>query len=400
MQRRTALKLAAALLASSALGGVAHAQDGVIKFGLSAPKTGPLAGGAEVTQWPTARLWVHDVNAAGGIKVGDKMLKVELIEYDDRTSNEEAVKNIQRLATVDKVDFIIAPYGTGINIATAPIIAKYGYPHVAVSAVTDSVDEFVSRWPNSFWTLGTSSGFASSVADLLKQMRDDGQIGNKVAMVNVADAFGIELAAAGKPALEKAGFEIVYETSYPLGTQDVAPIVSAAAAASPDAFVAFSYPPDTFALTGQAKLANLNVKAFYTGVATCFPAFAKAFGSAANGVLGAGGIDPDTPDMTDYYKRHKEVTGVDADYWAGPVTYVSLQILQQAIEAAGTTDKAAVIEKLKTGTFKTIMGDKKFDNNVLRQFWTVGQWQDGVFHGVASTGLEGAVKPIVKQGWN
>ena len=27
------------------------------------------------------------------------------------TSNEEAIKNIQRLATVDKVDFIIPPYG-------------------------------------------------------------------------------------------------------------------------------------------------------------------------------------------------------------------------------------------------------------------------------------------------
>ncbi|MHA1190252.1 MAG: ABC transporter substrate-binding protein, partial [Alphaproteobacteria bacterium] len=132
--------MAGALLAGALLIGGAGAQD-VIKIGASAPKTGPLAGGAAVTHWPALRLWVKTVNDAGGIQVGGERRKIELIELDDRTSNEDAVKNIQRLATVDKVDFIIAPYGTGINIATAPLIAKHGYPHIAVTAITDKVDE-------------------------------------------------------------------------------------------------------------------------------------------------------------------------------------------------------------------------------------------------------------------
>ena len=72
-------------------------------------------------------------------------------------------------------------------------------------------------------------------------------------MVNVADAFGIELAEAARPIFKKAGFEIVYDRSYPLGTQDLSPVVKGAKAANPDAFVAWSYPPDTFALTEQAQ---------------------------------------------------------------------------------------------------------------------------------------------------
>jgi branched-chain amino acid transport system substrate-binding protein len=400
MKRRTVLKLAASLLLGAGLVcGQAHAQD-VLKIGASAAKTGPLAGGAAVTHWPNIQLWAHNVNEAGGIKVGDKQMKVEIIEYDDRTSGEEAVKNIQRLINVDKADFIIAPYGTGLNLAAAPLMAKSGYPHIAVTAVTDKADEFVSRWPNSFWTLGTSTAFAHSVADVLKKLRDAGTIGNKVAVVNVADAFGIELANAGKPALKEAGFDIVYDTSYPLGTQDLAPVISEAKKAAPDAFVAFSYPPDTFALTDQAKLAGLDVKAFYVGVATAFPAYAGKFGKSAEGVLGAGGVNPDTEEMQAYYKAHKEVTGQAADYWASPVMYASLQILQQAIERAGTIDRAKVIEQLKDGSFDTVMGKITFDGNINRHFWTVGQWQDGVFQGVASTGVGGEKAAVAKGGWN
>jgi branched-chain amino acid transport system substrate-binding protein len=82
-----------------------------------------------------------------------------------------------------------------------------------------------------------------------------------------------------------------------------------------------------------------------------------------------------------------------------PVTYAGLQVLEQAIEAAGTKDRAAVIEAIKSGSFDTVMGEISFENNVNRTLWTVGQWQDGVFYGVAANGLEGAKAPVKKEGW-
>ena len=92
-------------------------------------------------------------------------------------------------------------------------------------------------------------------------------------MVNVGDDFGIELANAGRPLFKEAGFEIVYDKSYPLGTQDYTPVIKAANAANPDAFVAWSYPPDTFGLADAAKIENLNVKAYYSAVGTAFQGF-------------------------------------------------------------------------------------------------------------------------------
>ena len=399
MKRRTLLKTTAgAIIAAGLMAGSAYAQD-TIRIGASGPKTGPLAGGGAVTYWPAIQLWVHDVNERGGIDVGGKKMKVELIEYDDKTSNEEAIKNYQRLMTVDKVDFVIPPYGTGINLAVAPLIAKNGYPHIAVTAVADGLDAFVERWPNTFWTLGTSEGMANGIVDLLKKMKDEGTINSKLALVSVADAFGIEMSKTAKPAFEAAGFEIVYESSYPLTQQDFAPIISAAKNAGPDSFVAFSYPGDTFGLTQQATIADLPVKAYYTGVATAFPGFAKANGAAAEGVLGIGGVNADDSKIQDFIKRQKEVTDVEPDYWASPVQYASLEVLEQAITAAGSLDKEAVIKAIGEGSFDTIMGPWKFENNIITKFWTVGQWQDGHFKGVASTGLDGAVPTVLKKGW-
>jgi branched-chain amino acid transport system substrate-binding protein len=402
VERRTTLKAALAATFAGTLvalaGGTVHAAD-PIKIGAVAPKTGPLAAGAAVTHWPNIQLWAHQVNARGGLKMKDgTRRKVEIIEIDDRTNPGETIKAVQRLATQDKADFILAPYSTGLNLAAAPIFAKYGYPQITSTSITDKSAELTKRYPGIFFALGTTTALANSVAEIIAKLHAEGKIGNKVAMVNVADAFGIELAESARPIFKGAGLEIVYDKSYPLGTQDLSPIVKGAKATNPDAFVAWSYPPDTFGLTAQSKIEGLNVKAFYTAVATAFPVYAAKFGPSVQGVLGAGGVNPDTPEMKAYYAEHKKVTGKDADYWASPVMYGTLQVLEQSIEAVGL-DRNAVTDHIKKTTFKTVMGPWKFVNQSIHDFWTVGQWQNGMFYGVASTGLPGAKPVVTKTGW-
>ncbi|MBY4891815.1 amino acid ABC transporter substrate-binding protein [Rhodobacteraceae bacterium N5(2021)] len=398
MNRRPFLKLTSAIAIAAALTGTAAAAD-TIRIGAVAPRTGPLAGGATVTQWPSIELWVHQVNEAGGLNVDGEMMLIELIEYDDQTNPGETIRAVQRLATQDNAHFIIAPYGTGLNLAAAPLFDRYGYPQIAVSAITDQQGALAEQFPNMFFTLGTTTALASDLVDVLEGMRDAGDLGNRVAMVNVADAFGIELATAARPLFEEAGFEIVYDTSYPLGTQDLSPVINGAAAAEPDAFVAWSYPPDTFGLTEQAMIAGLDVDAFYTAVATPFPGYGARFGPAAEGVLGAGGVNPDSEAFQAYAAAHLEVTGAEPDYWASATTYASLEILAQSIEAVGL-DRAEVSDYLREATFETILGPISFDeNNSNAAFWTVGQWQGGVFRGVASRDRDGAVPVILKDGW-
>lgn len=400
MIRRSLMKLAAAgLVASSAfVASAAGAQD-VIKLGAIAPKTGPLAGGAVVTQWPNVQLWVEQVNARGGLDVGGKKMTIELIEYDDKTNPGEHIKLAQRLAEQDQVDFVVAPYGTGFNIATAPIYGRYGYPMIAVSAITDKMEELTERYPNLFFTLGTTTAFVDGVKEILVEQREAGAIGNEIAMVNVADAFGIELADRARELFTEAGFELVYDKSYPLGTPDLSPVMKGAKDSGAKAFVAWSYPPDSFGLAEQAIIEDLDVSVYYSAVATSFPAFSGAYGGKINNVLGAGGTNVDDPKVAEYRDAHLEVTGKVPDYWASANTYAALQILEQAIEGAGTLDRDVVTQYIKDNSFDTVMGDLSFENNVSHTFWSVGQWQDGVFRGVKGSNVDGAVPVRLKEGW-
>jgi branched-chain amino acid transport system substrate-binding protein len=401
MQAKSLWKFAVAGALTAVLGTSAvdrtYAAD-PIKVGVVGAKTGPQAGGAAVSHYPNFQLWAHNVNARGGLKLKEGQRKIEIIEYDDRTQPAETIKAVERLATVDKADLIMAAYGTGFNLAAAPIFDKYGYPQLTVAALTDKIDELTQRYKGIFFFIGNTSAYAESVADVLKQLNAEGKIGKRVAVVNVADTFGIELANAGREAFKKAGLEIVFDRSYPLGTQDLAPVIKSVKAASPDAFVAWSYPPDTFALAEQAKIEGLNVKVYYSAVATAFPGFAQKFGSSAENILGAGGVSY-TPAIKKYMEDHEKVTGVKPDYWASSVYYAMLEVLEQSIEAVGTLDRKAITDYIKSHTFQTLIGEVDIRSQSRKNFWTVGQWQNGVFEAVKGVKMpEG--KPIrMKTGW-
>ena len=279
-----------------------------------------------------------------------------------------------------------------------PTFAKYGYPQLAESCVTDQAPALIKKYPGLFVFQQSTTTFAKGAITVLKQLKDGGQIGNKVSVVNVGDDFGIELANAGRPLFKEAGFEIVYDKSYPLGTQDYAPVMKAAKAANPDAFVAWSYPPDTFGLADQAKIEGLNVKAYYSAVATAYQGFAQKFGPAAENVLGAGGM-VDTPQVRDFYKRHKEVTGIDADYWGSPFYYASLEVLTQSIEAVGSMDREAIAAHIRDRKFKTFLGELSLPGQIIDKVYTVGQWQGGFFRAVAGVGFSDYAQVNLKTSW-
>ena len=398
MRRREFLKYSAATAVTAPFVRVARADSNVLKVGVVGPKTGPLAPGAAVTHFPPWRLWAHEVNARGGLKLKSGQAKIELVEYDDRTQPPETIKAVERLATVDKADWIGGVFATGFNLATAPTFAKYGYPQLALSCVTDQAPALIKKYPGLFVFQQSTTTFAKGAIGVLNKLKDSGQIGNKVAVVNVGDDFGIELANAGRPLFKEAGFEIVYDKSYPLGTQDYSPVIKAAKAANPDAFVAWSYPPDTFGLAEQAKIEGLNVKAYYSAVATAFQGFSQKFGPAAENVLGAGGI-VDTPEVHDYYRRHKEVTGIDGDYWGNPFYYASLEVLAQSIEAVGSMDREAIAAHLRGRSFKTFLGELSLPGQVLDKVYTVGQWHNGFFNAVAGVGFSDYAQVNLKASW-
>ncbi len=393
-KRWSTAAFAAAIFGMMACGTAALGQTPKsIRIGYAISLSGPNAAGAGITVLPNYRLWVKEVNAAGGImlKSVGKRVPIEVIEYDDHSNEDDTVKAVERLITQDKVDFILPPWGTGLNLAVGPLLNRAGYPHLAVTAMSDKAPELGKLWPNSFWFLGTSTGAAQAFVDTVSKLHAAGKIGGRMAMLSVADEFGTELAKAARGVLRKSDFELVYDRSYPVDDlQDMRPIMAEVKQLNPDVFVAFSYPPDTMAITEQARALSFNPKVFYTAVGTAFPMYKQRFGADVEGVMGIGGWNPDAPGSRDYVKRHVAITGQEPDGWASPITYASLQMLQEAIERVGKIDRAAVIKELQTGTFQTIVGPIKLKDNLYTDTWYLGQWQNGEYYGISPATLPGA----------
>ncbi|MFB9173321.1 amino acid ABC transporter substrate-binding protein [Roseibium salinum] len=396
-RRRAMGALLAATAASLTLAAasVSWAQEQTVKIGYAIAKTGPNATGAGITTLPNYKMWVEEVNAAGGLSLPDGSKRmIEVIEYDDRSSNEDLVRAIERLATQDEVDLILPPWGTGPNLAIAPLMDRFGYPQLAVTAVTDKAPEFAARWKRSFWMLGGGHDYAEGLAAVLKSARDAGHINGKIAMVSVADGFGIDLVNGARPAFEEAGFEIAYDKSYPLGTSDFAALMNEAKETGADSFVAFSYPPGSFGMTKTAQSAGYNPKVFYIGVGGAFPIYPGIANDKPAGVMSIGGVNAASPEIQAYFERHMESAGAPPDSWASAITYVSLQMLEQAVERVGL-DHEKLAGELSSGTFDTLIGEVKLEDNQLRDLWWVGQWQDGSFRGIDPAGKDGAAEPII-----
>lgn len=199
MNKRQVFLLAIATAMIAGAPDFAAAQDR-IRVGYAISKSSPNAGGATITQIPNYEMWVKDVNAKGGLMLSSigKRVPIEVVEDDDRSNTEEAIRAVERLITQDKVDLPFPPWGTGLNLAVGPVFNKYGYPQLAFSAVTDRAPELAKRWPNSFWLRGTSTQYVDSLVAFLKKLRDDGKINGNVAMISVADGFGIDLSGAAR----------------------------------------------------------------------------------------------------------------------------------------------------------------------------------------------------------
>ena len=342
--------------------------------------SGPNAPAAALSQVPSYDLWAADVNAAGGIYVKefDKKIPVEILRYDDTSDVGTAVQLTEKLIVEDKVNFVLPPWGTASNFAIAPVVSEYTMPTLGCTVGSKQLADEADKYPSFFTVLNQAPEQGAALVEVMKEL------GVKtVAIIHHTDLHGIEFAEVVEPLLKDGGFDIVLNKTYPPGASDLSQLLREAKDANPDAFLAFSYPPETFLMTGQMREIGFNPKMFYATVGIAFPVYRDAIagGGAAEGVMGAGTWNPMVSDASKgYFDRHVAMAGAEPDRWASAACYASGQILQQAIEAAGTLDPAAVQKAITDGEFDTILGKVKFKNHFNVTYpGNIGQWQNGEF---------------------
>ena len=98
-----------------------------IRIGAARPISGVNALFEQAHFGPAYKLWVQDVNAAGGLNVAGKKLPIEMTVYDDQSDLDTSMRLLTKLMEEDKVDFVFAPTSTAFLFAAAGVANAHSY---------------------------------------------------------------------------------------------------------------------------------------------------------------------------------------------------------------------------------------------------------------------------------
>ena len=106
------------------------AAEAPIKVGINAPLTGDIPKVGEGTKF-AARMWLSDIEAAGGLKVGDKTYPVELAIEDNESKAESAVKANTKMITEDEVLVIVGPQSSKQAVPAGGVADNWKTPMIS-----------------------------------------------------------------------------------------------------------------------------------------------------------------------------------------------------------------------------------------------------------------------------
>jgi len=356
--------LASTVAAALALGGTvatpAQAQD-VIKIGAPLPLTGALSPEG-LKQQRGYNLWAETANAAGGIKVGGKPYKVEMVYVDYASNTPRAVQVAERLITEDKVNFLFAPFGSGAAKAASGVSEKYGIPTIAATA--SSAQVYDQGYKYLFGTFTPNETLTEPLAQIVA--KGDPSV-KKVAILARNDLLTLSLAQLLETAAKANGMEVVMFERYAIGSMDHASAITQMRAAKPDWVFATGYINDLILIRKQMADQGVNPKVLSMIAGPAYKEFADATGPLAENVSSASWWHPavrykgaDLFGSTEAFNAAFEKKYNAVPDYAEASAAAAGAILQLAIEKAGSIDPTKVRDALAGMDAVTFYGPVKF----------------------------------------
>lgn len=343
-----------AAAAAIVVAGSAGAEQ-TVRIGYSIAKTGLYAVATPVQQ-QAYDLWREQINAAGGLAIaGGGKRKIEFVTYDDQSEPSKAAQIYERLITADKVDLLLAPWGTATHIAVAPVVQKHRFPLVGATASSTLLRDlgvtymwFIEPLPDQYGD------------DMAKMLKGLGY--KRIAILTMQLPLALETKKFLLPALQKEGIAVVFNQEYPPDIKDMTGMLSAVKAATPDAIVGLSYPGDSILYMQTARELGLTATFQFLEIGPTEPFFVSKFGDNLDGIVTLGHWSPDQakwPKAKPFFEAYKAKFKEAPDYLDSVSSYMSAEILAAAVAKVGL-DKAKIRNMIATETFETINGPVKF----------------------------------------
>ena len=383
IERRTFNKLALAGAATS-IAGSARAQAKPLTIGFGMALTGGLApnGKAALLAMQIAE---EDINARGGI-LGRP---VKLVYYDDQSNPSTVPGLYTKLLDVDKVDIVVSGYATNMVAPAMPIVMQKDRTFFSLLGLAVNSEFHYPRYFSITPTGGPKpkESFAEGFFAVAAEQNPKPQT---LAMVGADAEFPRNAMEGARAQAKQYGLKIVYDKTYPPTTADYTPIVRAVAATNPDIFLACSYPPDSVGIIRATSETGFKPKLYGGGmVGLQATAIKTQLGPLLNGIVvydfwlpWAGFASDEGREFVKKYQTKSAAAGVDLlGYYLPPFGYALMQVVEQAVKGAGGTDDAKLAEFARKNTFKTVVGDIKFNAE--------GEWETAQVMAVQFQGVKG-----------
>jgi branched-chain amino acid transport system substrate-binding protein len=351
--------------------------SGSIKIGVSLSLTGDNSADGQATKrgYDT---WEAYVNSHGGL-LGHQ---VQMVYYDDATKQAQTRANYEKLVSVDKVNFVLGPFGDPQTVTGAEVARQHHMLFLEGSGTGPEV--FHNGLDNLFSVSPSATAYFSSFTHYILSLPADMRPAT-AAYATSDDSFTQPQIDTARAALEKGGIKTALYTVYSAENADPTGPAQKVVGSHADIVLL-----GTIGLQDCQAYLKTFLQQHYNPklvVAAAGPDQGQTFIDAIGKNNTEGLIVPNDgwwPEARNYQNPDfvKEITSKyniqSGDISSDSVQAFSVgQVLQQAIERAKTVDNQKLMNELRTDTFRSLQGPVAFDD-VGQNRLAVGylfQWQ-------------------------
>jgi branched-chain amino acid transport system substrate-binding protein len=355
------------LIAGCAQQAQVKTEPDTVKIGAVVSLTG-TASNVGRHMWQSAVLAVDEINANGGvfIKEYNKKIPIELIQADDETNGDSAVKAVTKLITQDNVDILVGGYSSGVTMATRGVVAEHKVPYVVTGAsspdITRKTDVDTSYIFHYCPTTETYGKYTTQFIDQVIRPEINAKFGFssdkplRMAVLYQKTAYGegVLNATTRTIAQDNLNIDIVSQESFRMGDADFRTVLTKIKESKPDVIYAAAFPAEQTQIVLQARR-DVGLDTIILAVeCNDNPDYYKGIGEFGEYSIIESRFSPyatpnsaiaaaDTKFKSDYQARWGSFPDM-----MGTSTYEGVYVAAKAIENAGTLDKAKVRGALAT----------------------------------------------------
>jgi branched-chain amino acid transport system substrate-binding protein len=325
----------------------------IIKIGHVAPLTGGIAHLGKDNE-NGARMAIEEINAAGGLKVGDTTIKLELVPEDDKADPKEGTIAAQKIVDSGAVA-VVGHLNSGTSIPASKIYADASVAQISPSATNPKLTE------QGFKTTFRVVANDNQQGGVLANYASDQLKAKTIAIIDDRTAYGQGLADVVERVAKEKGIKVVAREFTNDKATDFNAILTKVRGAKPDVVMYGGMDATAGPMAKQMK--QLGIKStLLAGDGVCSPEFIKLAGDAA-GVLHcsmAGEAVEKMPKGADFVANFKKRFNADVQVYS-PYSYDAVYVIADAIKRAGKADRASITAAMPATNYPGLTGQIAFD---------------------------------------